>query len=442
MSYLHSKTLHEPRATEASRLTPEALLAHYDAIRQRTLDLSAPLEPEDCVIQSMPEASPTRWHLAHTSWFLETFVLAEAEADYKPFHPGYDALFNSYYETVGAPFPRPSRGLLSRPTVVEVLEYRDHVDRRMRTLLRREVGCLSQSLLAVVELGLNHEEQHQELILTDIKHALAQNPLHPIYREKAMSKHEPSTELSWTRFEPGLCKVGHDGKGFAFDNETPRHRQYLHGYELGTRLVTCGEYIEFIEDGGYERPELWLAEGIGLARSQGWRAPLYWKRDGGRWMEFSLHGMNRVRDSEPVGHVSYFEADAFARWSGARLPTEVELEYAVESMPVDGNFLESDEFHPRPSTSGPGTLDQLFGDLWEWTSSSYAAYPGYRAPGGALGEYNGKFMCNQYVLRGGSCATSKRHLRSTYRNFFPADARWQFSGIRLARAPLSRSESS
>ncbi len=423
-------------ATEAAHEADrDELLRRYDFVRRRSEELCAPLEPEDCVVQSMPDASPVRWHLAHTTWFFETFVLAKEARDHRPFHPGFGQLFNSYYESVGSPFPRPLRGLLSRPTVSEVLRYRRHVDDRVRDLLERAPSETVGRAGPVVELGHNHEEQHQELILTDVKHALSQNPLHPAYRSEAPGSPGPEPDLSWVSYEEGVCTIGHDGSGFAFDNEGPRHRRYVHSYRLANRLVSNREFTRFVDDGGYSRPELWLAEGFDLARDRGWEAPLYWKRDGDGWGQFTLHGLRRLVASEPVCHVSFFEADAYARWAGARLPTEEEWENAAADLDVEGNLLEGDELHPRtaPGGSAADALTQVYGDVWEWTSSSYAPYPGYRPVEGALGEYNGKFMCNQYVLRGGSCATPRGHVRATYRNFFPADARWQFSGIRLAR---------
>jgi len=420
----------------AGALAPQAaadLRARFDEVRARTEALCAPLEPEDCVLQSMPDASPARWHLAHTTWFFETFVLPREVEGQRPYDASWDALFNSYYETIGRPFPRPRRGMLSRPTVKEILAYRRHVDGVMREVLS-ELDASSPTA-AVVELGLNHEEQHQELILTDVKHALSHNPLHPVYLERAPEEAPAPTEMGWVELEEGLQWIGHEGEGFCFDNERPRHRSFLHACAIGTRLVTSGEYKRFMADDGYSRPELWMAEGIGAAEARGWRSPLYWEERDGSWFQFTLSGLRPVVDSEPVCHLSYFEADAYARWAGARLPTEAEWEVAAKTTELEGNLLEDGAFHPRPSRAGegPGTPTQLFGDTWEWTSSSYAAYPGYRPPAGALGEYNGKFMCNQYVLRGGSCATPRRHLRRTYRNFFPTDARWQFTGIRLAK---------
>ncbi|MCA9653059.1 MAG: ergothioneine biosynthesis protein EgtB [Myxococcales bacterium] len=420
----------------------DELLARYPVVRAATRALTDPLEIEDYGLQSMTEASPAKWHLAHTTWFFETFVLAPSVPDYAPFHPRFGYLFNSYYETVGSMHPRPQRGLLTRPTVAEVQRYRDHVDEHMAALLERGVG---PELAAVIEVGLQHEQQHQELVLTDLKHGLSLNPLRPAYREPARA--EGPAELpatTWLEHPGGLVELGHDGRGFAFDNEGPRHLTYLQPFALASRLVTCGEYLQFMADDGYRRPELWLSAGWATVRDQGWRAPLYWEREGGEpegaaaagWQQFTLGGMRAVDPAEPVCHLSLFEADAYARWSGHRLPTEAEWETACASRPVHGNFVERGALHPMPlqGATGPGP-HQAFGDAWEWTSSAYAPYPGFRPLDGALAEYNGKFMCNQLVLRGGSCASPASHLRATYRNFFPPEARWQLSGLRLARDP-------
>jgi ergothioneine biosynthesis protein EgtB len=404
--------------------------ARYRAVRQATEKLCAPLSAEDCQAQSMADASPAKWHLAHTSWFFETFVLQAAAPGYRPFHPHYNFLFNSYYNAVGARHPRPSRGVLTRPSLEDVYAYRRHVDEQMSALLERR-GVTAEDLVPVVELGLNHEQQHQELILTDIKHLLSLNPLAPVYRERATPPAGEAAPLAWREHGGGLCAVGHAGGGFAFDNEGPRHQVYLQPFALATRLVTNGEFLGFIADGGYERPELWLSDGWDAAQSNGWRAPLYWEERGGAWQAFTLAGRREVRAEEPVCHVSFYEADAYARWAGARLPTEFEWEVAAGGAEVGGNFAESEIFHPAPAAAAHHR--QLFGDVWEWTQSGYAPYPGYRPAAGALGEYNGKFMCNQMVLRGGSCATPRAHLRATYRNFFPPAARWQFSGMRLAK---------
>jgi ergothioneine biosynthesis protein EgtB len=410
---------------------PDELIAQYRDVRRRTEALCAPLRPEDFVVQSMPDASPAKWHLAHTSWFFETFLLASA--DYRPFRPEYAYLFNSYYNAIGERIPRPRRGLLTRPPIDEIFAYRRSVDDAMCGLLEGAGEARLRELEATLRLGLNHEQQHQELLLTDIKHAFAANPLRPAYREGGRS--DPPSDaapLRWESFAGGIAWIGHDGEGFAFDNEEPRHRQYLEPFRLAARLVTNGEFLEFLEDGGYRRPELWLSDGWNTRVVQGWETPLYWERRGGAWWTFTLDGLRPIAMSEPVCHASFYEADAFARWAGARLPSEAEWELAAAGLSVAGTLLESDALHPRPAPSAPA-LVQMFGDVWEWTRSPYSPYPGYAPDDGALGEYNGKFMCNQFVLRGGSCATPGLHIRSTYRNFFPPDARWQFTGVRLAK---------
>jgi ergothioneine biosynthesis protein EgtB len=403
------------------------LAERFIGIRRATEALSEPLSDEDAVVQSMPDASPVKWHLAHTSWFFETFVLSRA-ANFSPFHPAYGYLFNSYYETVGARHPRPARGLLTRPSLDEVRAYRRSVDERVLTLLG---AACAPELLGTVELGLHHEQQHQELVLTDVKHLFGSNPLKPAYRQRERAPAAGSTPLTFHRFDAGICAVGHDGEGFAFDNETPRHRQFVEGYALSNRPVTAGEYLEFMRDGGYARPELWLSDGWRARGEHGWSAPLYWEEGNERL--YTLAGLEPLAEDEPVCHVSYYEADAFARWAGGRLPTEAEWENAARELPIAGNFVESGALHPSPAPTGP-PLAQLFGDVWEWTSSAHSPYPGYQPAAGALGEYNAKFMCNQLVLRGGSCATPESHIRASYRNFFPPDARWQFSGIRIARS--------
>jgi ergothioneine biosynthesis protein EgtB len=412
----------------------DSLLLRYRAVRAATERLCEPLEPEDYQLQPAPEASPAKWHLAHTSWFFETFLLGSHVPGYQPFHPAFTHLFNSYYEAVGSRHPRPERGMLSRPTVAEVYRYRSHVDGAMERWLTDRAGELTADVAAVVELGLNHEQQHQELILTDLKLAFSRNPLNPVYRPAILGP-EPSSPGSagWVRFPGWLVEVGNDGAGFAFDNEGPRHKVYLLPFALASRPATVGEYRAFITDGGYDRPELWLSDGWAARTAHGWTGPLYWHRNGSRCWAFTLAGARDLADGEPVCHVSYYEADAFARWAGARLPTEAEWEVAAAGLDPDaGNFADDGLYHPRPAASDGG-LSQVFGDCWEWTASPYVAYPGYRPAAGALGEYNGKFMCNQVVLRGGSCASPRGHLRATYRNFFPPEARWQFSGIRLAR---------
>jgi ergothioneine biosynthesis protein EgtB len=406
------------------------LLARYQAVRSATVRLCEPLSPEDCQAQSMTEASPAKWHLAHTTWFFETFVLQAAMPEYRPFHPQYNFLFNSYYNAVGARHPRPARGMLTRPSLDEVYAYRRFVDEQMQMLCERYGDAVEQAA-SVIELGLHHEQQHQELIVTDIKHLLSLNPLSPAYRERPAQAAAESTPLGWQSFDGGLDQIGDAGGGFAFDNEQPRHPVFLQPFALATRLVTNGEYLAFITDGGYARPELWFSDGWDAVQSQGWRAPLYWTEHDGAWHSFTLAGLQEINLNEPVCHVSFYEADAYARWAGARLATEAEWEVAASKVEVAGNFVESDLLHPAPARSAAHT--QLFGDVWEWTQSGYSPYPGFHAASGALGEYNGKFMCNQMVLRGGSCATPESHIRASYRNFFPPAARWQFSGIRLAR---------
>jgi ergothioneine biosynthesis protein EgtB len=409
------------------------LCAQYIAIRRATEQLAQPLCAEDCQIQSMPDASPTKWHLAHTTWFFETFILVPHVSGFDVFDPSFNFLFNSYYNAVGARLARPRRGLISRPTLAEVYAYRAAVDRAMEAYLESAGDSLGSEVAAVIELGLNHEQQHQELILTDIKHALSQNPLRPAYRDGVAAAQEAlAPAMGWSDHAGGLTWVGHDGRGFAFDNEGPRHRVYLEPHGLGMRLVTSGEYLAFMSDGGYERPELWLSDGWNVVNERHWNAPLYWENQANRWWIMTLGGFRPLSESEPVCHISFYEADAFARWSDARLPTEAEWEAAACRQGTQGNFLETGHFHPRSVRLGTN-FAQFFGDVWEWTQSPYTPYPGSRPAAGALGEYNAKFMCNQLVLRGGSCATPASHIRPTYRNFFPPDARWQFAGIRLAR---------
>src|SRR6185437_8910906 len=406
---------------------------HYLEVRSATVELCAPLAIEDCVVQSMPDASPAKWHLAHTSWFFEEFVLARATAGYRPYAQPYRYLFNSYYNAVGAMHCRAARGMLSRPTVAEIMAYRAAIDERMAALLA--AGGLPQELESVVILGLEHERQHQELLLTDIKHLFSLNPLLPAYRERTRRQAARDAPLRYLRFEGGIAGIGHGGAGFCFDNEQPRHRALIAAFRLASRPVTNGEYLEFVRAGGYEDARLWLSDGWTLARQEGWQRPIYWSRS--LEEEFTLTGMRELDPQAPLCHVSCYEADAFARWAGARLPTEFEWELAAGSVAPAGtavpagNFVEQREWHPRPAAAS-GALLQMFGDVWEWTQSAYAPYPGYSPPAGALGEYNGKFMINQLVLRGGSCATPREHIRASYRNFFPPAARWQFSGVRLA----------
>jgi ergothioneine biosynthesis protein EgtB len=408
----------------------------FASIRGATEALAHPLSPEDCVVQSMPDASPTKWHLGHTTWFFETFVLEDAIHGYTPFRPGYRVLFNSYYNAVGEQHPRPRRGLLTRPSLAEVLTYRHQIDDRVKELL--STGRLDARTVGVLEVGLQHEQQHQELLLTDIKHALAQNPSRPAYRddaapERAAAGSSPPA-LDWLPWDGGACAVGHQGDGFCFDNELPRHQQLLAPFHLARRLVTCGEYMEFMAAGGYRRPEFWLSDGWMEMQEQGWSMPLYWQGDGDGFQIQTLGGLREVDREEPVSHVSYYEADAYARWAGARLPTEAEWDHAAADLPVTGNFVESGRLHPAAAREKPGLL-QMFGDAWEWTRSAYGPFPGYALAAGAIGEYNGKFMCNQMVLKGGSCVSPAAHLRASYRNFLYPKMRWQFSGIRLARDP-------
>lgn len=412
------------------------LTQRYQAVRSTTDRLAEPLGPEDCQIQSMPDASPVKWHLAHTAWFFETFVLVPNFAAYKVFDPAFRYLFNSYYNAVGDRTPRPKRGLMTRPTLETVRAYRAAVDRAMLDYLTDSGRRLPESVARVIELGINHEQQHQELILTDIKHAFAQNSLRPPYRHGVAddSAKLGSSPLGWTPFTGGLEWVGHDGLGFAFDNEGPRHRVYVEDFLLANRLVTNGEFAAFMEDGGYKRPELWLSDGWNTVQVQQWESPLYWEQVDREWWTSTLGCFRKVSGLEPVCHVSYYEADAFARWAGARLPTEPEWELAAAECDITGNFLEAGHYHPRAAGEGTG-FAQCFGDVWEWTQSPYTPYPGSKPVEGALGEYNAKFMCNQFVLRGGSCATPLSHIRATYRNFFPPEARWQFTGIRLAKDP-------
>jgi ergothioneine biosynthesis protein EgtB len=407
-----------------------ALADAYGEVRERSREICRPLAAEDHVVQSMPDTSPPKWHLAHVTWFFENFLLLPFLRDYRPFHPAYGHLFNSYYETVGSFFPRTQRGLLSRPTVEDVHAYRDHVDRHMRDLIDGASREHWPDVAARLTLGLNHEEQHQELLLTDIKHMLAVNPLRPAYRESAAPAAAAATrEPGWSTWPAGVYEIGHDDGGFAFDNEAPRHRVYLNAFRVAGRPVTNAEYLEFMEAGGYASPALWLSQGWQTVRDKGWRAPLYWEQVDGEWWTMTLSGMRKMGGREPVCHVSYYEADAYARWRGKRLPSEAEWEIVARPQPVAGNFADSGRLHPAP---GRDDATQIFGDVWEWTQSSYAPYPGYRPPVGALGEYNGKFMSSQYVLRGGSCASPAGHLRATYRNFFYPGDRWQFTGIRLA----------
>jgi ergothioneine biosynthesis protein EgtB len=427
--------------TSTAVTIPSTLTARFAEVRRMTERLCAPLSAEDQMLQPMPDASPAKWHQAHTTWFFETFILLPYAAGYRAFDERFTYVFNSYYKQLGGHPMRANRGLMSRPSLEEVRAYRQHVDEHIIALLERGV---SPEVSALVDIGLNHEQQHQELIVTDVKYALWSQPLRPAYRTGAtsMRPNSPVTPVpSTVDFDEGIYEIGHAGEGFSFDNETPRHRVFLNAFSLGSRLVTNAEYLEFMRDGGYAKPGIWLSEGWDAVNTHGWRAPLYWEERDGQWFQFTLEGMREVDPNAPVCHVSYFEADAFAHWSGKRLPLEAEWEVAAERSletthgEITGNFLDSDMLHPVPPpvSSVSPVVNGLFGDVWEWTASPYTAYPGFQPAAGALGEYNGKFMCNQFVLRGGSCATPRSHIRATYRNFFPPQARWQFMGVRLAQ---------
>ncbi len=413
-------------------MTRDSLRARYTEVRRTTLDLCKPLETEDYVIQSMDDASPPKWHLAHTTWFFETFLLGEYAPHYRPHHPDFAYLFNSYYVSAGDRHPRPRRGLLSRPTVEEILVYRRAVDADMLELIDAVSDDHWAAVRGRVVLGLNHEQQHQELLLMDLKHNLWCNPLRPAYTPLPAAAAGTASKRTFVTYEPGTYNIGHDGDGFAFDNETPRHEVRLGGFRIGARCVTNGEWLEFIEAGGYDDALLWLSDGWATAQREGWRAPLYWDRDESGWQQFTLGGMKAVDEREPVVHVSFYEADAFARWRNARLPTEAEWEIAARNQPIRGNFLESGALHPHPPDDARD-LVQMYGDVWEWTQSPYQPYPEFRPLGGGLGEYNGKFMINQVVQRGGSCLTPQSHIRPTYRNFFYPHQRWNTQGVRLAR---------
>jgi len=415
-----------------SRLQTSQLLSFYRSVRDTSRDLGRRLSDADATPQSMPDASPAKWHLAHTTWFFETMVLAPFLPNYRCFDTSFNFLFNSYYNSIGERQPRPKRGLITRPSLEEIYGYREHVDAGITRLLESRPARAAREL---IELGCHHEQQHQELLLTDILHLFAQSPLRPAYKSAEPLAVEPNgcDTLKFIDFAGGVVELGHDGEGFAFDCEGPRHKALVEPFRLADRLVTNKEWMEFIADGGYRNPLLWLSEGWARRQSEGWTAPLYWEDRGeGEYWTMTLRGAQPVDPAAPVCHVSYFEADAFATWAGRRLPTEFEWEQATKDLPLAGNLLDSERLRPRPAPLATNQLRQIYGDVWEWTRSAFSPYPRFRPVEGAVGEYNGKFMCGQFVLRGGSCVTPPGHVRPTYRNFFPPDARWQFSGLRLA----------
>ena len=433
MNALRGNTLKGSTLTGPGAEAGTEFAGQFCRVRQQTETLCEPLTPEDMMVQSCPEASPAKWHLAHTTWFFETFLLSEFLPGYRPFHPDFIWLFNSYYNAVSDQPLKKLRGSFSRPSLEEILGYRRHVEEAMTRLIESGV---TEDVRRRIVLGLHHEQQHQELLAYDIKNAFWSNPLHPAYRAGELPGSTAGV-VNWVGHDGGLVEIGYGGEEFCFDNEQPRHKVFLEPFELGSRLVTCGEFLQFMRGGGYERADLWLSEGWETVKAQGWKAPLYWFEGNDEWRVFTLRGPARLEAlmDTPVCHVSYFEADAFARWWGKRLPTEAEWETAAAALPAgsegEGNLLESGALHPLGAGRQSG-LQQMFGDVWEWTASAYLGYPGFAALPGALGEYNGKFMCNQMVLRGGSAVTPASHIRSTYRNFFSPATRWQFSGIRLA----------
>ncbi len=430
---MNTSTIQSKVKIQDARL--DVLLKRYQVIRAFTDKLCESLENEDYVIQSMQDVSPTRWHIAHTSWFFETFILKNHCPDYQVFHKRFNYLFNSYYNAVGDQHCRDRRGVLSRPTVDQIYKYRSYIDEWILVLFDKCRDKLTDKVLDIFEVGLNHEQQHQELMLMDIKHVFSCNPLKPIYKNTEINVSGNPPAVQWIDFKEGLHEVGHRGEGFAYDNETPAHKVYLNNFQLASRLVTNGEYKEFMSDKGYSRAEFWLSDAWSLLKKEKWQTPLYWEFNDGEWWQFTLTGMKKVNDHEPVCHVSFYEADAYARWAGKRLPTEFEWEVVAKGVQKTGHFVEDENYHPIAlnSENDGDPIKQLYGYVWEWTASPYMAYPGFKAAQGALGEYNGKFMCNQMVLRGGCCATSVSHIRPTYRNFFMPYNRWQFSGFRLAQ---------
>jgi ergothioneine biosynthesis protein EgtB len=434
MSNYETTTIEQENKIDTDERRRISLVDRFTKVRFFTNKLCEPLVTEDYVIQSMPDVSPTKWHLAHTSWFFEAFVLNKANPDYKSINPLYSYLFNSYYIQAGDRWFRPNRGILSRPTVKEIFDYRNYVNEHVQNFIEKSSEEVLNEFAPVIEIGLNHEQQHQELLLTDIKNVLSHNPLHPVYSERMITNSDSIKEISWIDFKEDIYEIGNTGEEFCYDNETPVHKQFLHQFSLADRLITNKEYIEFIEDGGYKNSLLWLSDGWAVVENEKWKTPLYWEKRDGEWYNFTLNGFRKVNPDEPVCHISHYEADAFAAWKGKRLPTEAEWEVAASSLNIEGNFVDNKQFHPVPlADNDDNKLRQMFGDVWEWTQSAYLPYHGYKPLPGALGEYNGKFMSGQMVLRGGSCATSKSHIRKTYRNFFPPHSRWQFTGIRLAK---------
>jgi ergothioneine biosynthesis protein EgtB len=421
----------KPKLLFRSALEPSELSRLYRSVRQASAGLAASLSDADATVQSMPDASPAKWHLAHTTWFFESMVLVPHVPGYRIFDASFEFLFNSYYESIGARQPRPRRGMITRPTLAAIRAYRDHVDAAVSALLEREAPA---AVATLIELGCQHEQQHQELLLTDILHLFAQNPLRPAYKDPAPIAVEQAVTGApdYVAFEGGLVEIGHGQRGFAFDCERPRHRIFLEPFRLADRLVTNAEWMEFIADGGYRNALLWLSEGWANVQAEAWSMPLYWEERDGEYSTMTLRGAQAVDPSAPVAHASYFEADAFARWAGRRLPTEAEWEHAAQGLATAGNFVDSGRLRPKPAAAAGDGLRQMFGDVWEWTQSAYLPYPRFRPFEGALGEYNGKFMSGQFVLRGGSCVTPPGHIRASYRNFFPPATRWQFSGLRLA----------
>ena len=409
----------------------QAILADYMSVRHDTETLCQPLEIDDYQVQTMPDVSPTKWHIAHVSWFFETFLLQPYLTDYRPFHPQFAHLFNSYYETVGSFHPRPQRGLLNRPTVKDIFAYRAYIDEHMQRLLRQDQHAERDEIVMRTRVGIHHEQQHQELMLTDIKHVFASNPLRPAYQQQHLPMVEQATPLQWQSHPGGLVSIGNSGDAFCYDNELPLHQTYVAPFKIASRLVTNAEYLDFINDQGYARVDLWLSDAWATVKQQQWQAPLYWQQREQQWWHMTLNGMQPVDLHAPVCHISFYEADAYARWCGKRLPAEAEWEVIARGQPIDGNLRDSGYLQPVAAKPAEN-IQQLYGDVWEWTQSPYRPYPGFKPLAGSLGEYNGKFMCSQFVLRGGSCVTPADHIRATYRNFFYPKDRWQFSGLRLA----------